>query len=236
MGTAPLQDRRFWIFGGALLALILAAASWLLVINPELSDTTQLRSQKKVVDDQNFATSVQNAKLAQQSHNLSGLQSKLLRALHALPPDSGLPALTEDLNRLASATDVSLAGITVGAVAPVAAPAGAAPAPAPADSGSGSDTSNTPAAPAVPAATGQYSITVTVQSEGTLVHQLTFLKTVEKGRRLALVTSAQITESGGSRVASVDSDASMITQLTIYSAPMTADQIAQLKHLLPAGS
>lgn len=229
MGTASLQDRRLWIGGGALIAVILAAASWLLFIHPELSSASDLRSQRDDIVSQNDLAQGQNLRLEEQSHNLDSLKAKLTTALDALPPDSGLPAFTEELGKLAAATSVNLSSINVGAVTPANSPGGtAAPAPA-ATSTTGSTSSTT-------GGTGQYSITVTVQSTGTLVHQLTFLKAIESGPRRALVTSSQITESGGSRVASVDSSASMTTQLTVFSAPMSTTEIKQLQSLFQTGS
>ena len=40
----PLQDRRVWIGGGLVAALLLAVAGWFFAISPELSSADSLRS------------------------------------------------------------------------------------------------------------------------------------------------------------------------------------------------
>jgi hypothetical protein len=65
-----------------------------------------------------------------------------------------------------------------------------------------------------------------------LPRQLAFLQQVQAGPRRALITSTQVTPGTGSKQASVDSQASFSTQLTVFSAPQTPAQIRQLKKLL----
>jgi hypothetical protein len=240
MATPALQDRRLWMGGGALVAIVLAAAAWLAFIHPELSSADSLRSQKSDVDWQNVQTSAKNAGLARQNRNIDALRSKLLAALDALPPDSGLPAFTRQLNAYGSLASVSLTNITVGNIASAAGSA-APTSPSPAgttDTEGTTDTSATPGqTPGVTSAAGsQYSITVTVQSQGSLLHQLAFLKEIEAGPRRAIVNSTQLTSGGGTRAASVDDSATMSTQLTIFSAPMSEAQLTQLKQILKSGS
>ena len=224
MKPSSWHDRRVWLGGGVIAAVLIVVVSWLLLIGPELSSASQLRSQAASTDLQNTATQAKNAALARQSRDISTLKSAFQRALEALPPDSGLPALTEEMARLAEQTGVHLSSINVGAVAAAGSTSSTAVG---ADAGA-------PATKATGAA--QYSIPVTVVSTGRFAQQAAFLKALENGPRRTLVTSTQVTAFGGSHVASVDGSTNVATQLTVFCAPMSRSQLAKLTKILAAGS
>lgn len=247
MAVPVLQDKRLWIGGAVVVALVLAAVSWLMLIHPKLASASDLRSQTRDNDFQNTLTEGKNARLARQSKDMSGLQDSLVKAVDALPPNSGLPSFTRELSAFAADASVDLVSVNVGAVSQVSATGtssgapSAAATPAPAASSSSSATTpstTTPGTASSPAAvaTGPYSIAITVQSSGPLVRQLGFLKALEEGPRGVQVTSTQLTTSPGSRVASVDAATQMTTQLTVFAAPMSPAQLTQLKTMLPAGT
>ena len=233
MNSSALQDRRVWLGGGFLVALVLIAASWFMLVSPELSSASDVRTQAAGINAQNDVAVGKNAKLAQQDRGFNILQRKLRAALNSLPPDSGLPAFTDEVTGLARATGVSLSGVNVGTISAVAAAAPAAPA------GSSPSSSSSTATPTTPTATtagttggGQFSIPVTLNTAGSYRHQTAFLTALQNGPRRALVISSQLTV--GASHAATYSATTMVTQVTLFSASMSKGQIAQLKTILAA--
>ncbi|WP_375480185.1 hypothetical protein [uncultured Jatrophihabitans sp.] len=227
MKLESLQSRRTWIVGGLAVAILLVAASWLVVIHPKLSSASDTRAVADNNDVQNTQLMAKNSKLAQQQRNIGSLRNGLTAALAALPPTSALPEFTNEVTRSAVAKSVTLTNIGIGALAPVAAAAPVTPTPA-ATSTSTDPTTSAGAASGAAATTtpavSQYQINVTLTTSGPLTRQLGFLRAVENGARRALITSTSFSGAGDTTT--------LTTQLNIFSAPMSADQVAQLRKLL----
>ncbi|MGH8961818.1 MAG: hypothetical protein ACRDWT_11625, partial [Jatrophihabitantaceae bacterium] len=68
-----LQDKRVWLGGGAVAAVLVAAASWFFVINPELSSADSLRSQADAANQQNLVTQAKVTSLEAKTKDLSKL-------------------------------------------------------------------------------------------------------------------------------------------------------------------
>ncbi|MCU1659195.1 MAG: hypothetical protein JWO57_3851 [Pseudonocardiales bacterium] len=212
---ASLQDRKVWLAGGLLAAALVAAASWLFVISPELSSASSLRSQAQNTELNNVMLQAKAAKLREQSKGIDVLSSKLSDALSALPATSDLSTFTRQVNRQATQNQVQLTSVAVGT----------------ASSATANGAATTPAANATP---GQLvAIPVTLISTGSLRHQLDFLKAVQAvGPRRVLVTSTQIAPGAGAVVSSIDGSASITIQLSAFVAPQTQRQLTQLQKLL----
>lgn len=217
MNLASLQSRRAWLAGGALVALLIVAISYLLVIAPKLGDASDTRAQARDNDAQNLTLASRHGALVRQQTGLPAMRTELAAALQALPATSALPEFTHEVTRAAAASGVTLSNISINGLTPVTSPS-AAPAP------TGSTT--TPVAAAAPTVS-QYQVGVTLSTSGPTPNQLAFVKAVENGSRRALVTSTSFTGNG--------SKASLTSQLTIFTAPMTTQQIAQLRALLGSG-
>ncbi len=86
-----LQDKRFWLVGGAFAALLILVIAWFLLISPELSSTSDLKSQAASTREQNSVLQAKVAALKAKSTGLSKYTSALQAALLALPADSGAP-------------------------------------------------------------------------------------------------------------------------------------------------
>jgi hypothetical protein len=218
-----LQDKRAWLGGGAILAVLIAAVSWFMVISPERSSTASFRTQVSESQLQNAVTQSKVAKLRAESQNLAKLTAALTAAFNALPKASGLPAFTRQLNAQAAASHVSVTSIAIGAITGVSADGttvtpGAAPATTPDTTPSGTSPSGTPA-PAT-AAGGVFAIPVTVISSGSLTHELAFLKAIQTlGPRRALVTSTQFTPIAAAVAPPIDKASTVTAQLIVFSAP-----------------
>ena len=221
MNLESLQSRRSWLAGGALVALLIIAVSYFLVISPKLGDASDTRSQAQDNDVLNVSLASRHGALVRQQTGLPAMRAALAAALKALPPTSALPEFTHEATQAAASTGVSLRNISISALTPVtstsAAPASSAPA-------SSTTTPTTGSAPATPS---QYQVGVTLTTSGPTDKQLAFVDAIENGPRRALVMSTSFTGTG--------SKASLTSQLTIFTAPMTTQQIAQLHTLLGSG-
>ncbi|HEX2901858.1 MAG TPA: hypothetical protein VHO01_00260 [Jatrophihabitans sp.] len=210
------QNRRAWIAASVAVALLIALASWFMLISPTLSDTSSLKSRRADVQLQNDMLRSKIAKLKGQNDNLPSLQQELQAAVAGLPADAGLSDLTRQASAESKLAGVSLTGMTFGAATPVA-PAG------------------TSARPNVgkTAVGGMFSISVTVTTAGPAAKQYEFLRLLQHvGPRRVLITSTNLTPASGSQVASIDPSSTMVTVLTAFSAPTTPAAQAQLQKLL----
>ncbi len=231
-----LEDKRTWIAGGAAVALLIGAAAWYMLISPKLASATDINKQAAATEQQNTVLQAKLRTLQAKSLKIRAFTASLRAALLALPYDSGLPAFTRQLSARAKANSVSLSSITVGSVTAVTA---ATTPTTSTDTGSVAPTpttTSTDGATAAPVAVNPagslYSVQVTIVSDGTLARQIDFLSDIRTaGPRRVLLTSTQISPGTGAG-ASIDSRAGFTTQLTVFSAPQTPGQIAQLKKLL----
>ena len=230
------QDKRIWLGGGLVSALLLVAVAWFMFIGPEISSTSALKAQTVTTQQQNALLQLKLKSLEDKKAQLGKYTASLKTALESLPVDSGLPAFTRQLTAQARATGVNLFSVSAGGVSPVAAAAPVAPTVATTSSASPSTDGTesvavTPPAPTI--AGGLFSLDVTVQTTGSLSNQLAFLNAIRNaGPRRALLTSTQATPGRQAAEASIDGQSSFTTQLRIFSAPQTPEQVAQLNALL----
>ena len=201
--------------------MLIAAVGWFLVISPQLSSASSLRSQATAVDQQNSLLQAKVNKLKKANAGLSDLTASLQRALDALPFDSGLPALTRQLSAQARQHRVNLTSIGVGSINPIV----STPTPV--------TTAGSTAVTSAESSGRLFSIPVTLVSTGSLRGQLAFLAAVQAdGPRRALVTSTVLAPASGSATASLDASCTITTQLTVFTAALSPQARAQLEKLL----
>lgn len=218
-----LRAPRIWLVGGALVATLLVALSWLMLIGPKLSEAHDLYAQSAASRQQNDVLRAKTSSLKSKSTKVTRYTSALKAALASLPYDSGLPAFTRQLSSQGKANDVNVTSVVVGGVTPVVSAA-------PVEGATG--TAPTTAAPATTDTQGAFSLAVTVESRGSLKNQLAFLRTVRTvGPRQVLITATQISPGTGAKESSVDRAAILATQLTIFVAPQSPTRIRQLNKL-----
>ncbi|UQX89546.1 hypothetical protein M6D93_05935 [Jatrophihabitans telluris] len=216
------QDRRLWLGGGVLAAVLLVAASWFLLISPTMSDTSSLKSQTTDGELQSTVLSGKLAKLKQQKDGIAALQSQLAGSLLALPTDSGLPALTRQLTQQAKNNGVVLGSIVVTGVSRTSPNGGSI-----VGAGTGSAS----------AAGGLYAIPVSVVVGGAVKNELAFLHSIQfDGPRTALVNATSFMPLAGTSSATLDRGAALTVQLTVYSAPKSPLQEKQLQQDVAAAA
>ena len=229
------RDARFWLIGGAAVALVMLVAGWLLIISPQRNSTASLRIQAADAEAANAAVAAKVAGLARLNRDRGHLTFELGRVLAALPSDSGLPAFTRQVTAQAAAHDITVHSISVGGLTmPVGDPA------------AGTDTSTAtvpdgtdPAAASTPATTdagvpaGVVSIPITLISDGAAADQLAFLRAIRvTGPRRALVTSTGLSVPATAGATSIRSSCTMTVSLTVFSAVRTAAEQAEYAKLL----
>ncbi len=229
-----LQSKRFWLAGGAALALLIVVIGWVGVISPQLSSAKTLRESADSARTQNSVLAVKTAKLKKQNDNVGQLKTTLRTALAALPFDGGLPTFTRQLATQATQNKVVLSSITIGAATSTAAgttPTAATPTAAtPATTAPTTTTGAVPSTAAAP--TAVMTIPVTLLCKGSSTNRLAFLRAIQVGGpRRALVTATTV---AGAGTVSVDKSATMTIQLSVFSTPMSAAARAQLAKLLSA--
>ena len=229
------QNKRTWLIGGGVLALVIVLVGWFVVIAPELSAAASNRDQTEAAYQQNQLLQKRNDDLADKNGDQGALQAGLSAALAQLPSDGALPAFTRQLSAQASAAGVVLTSLIVGAATPVAAAAGQSPAasaaPVSPAAASGAEVAAAAAAPAT--ATGLVQMSITVNATGLGRHDLAFLRSIQwNGPRRALVSAVQLAPVGTDTKLGIDGPCTMTLTLTIFSAPLSPSAQADLQKLL----
>jgi hypothetical protein len=255
MAASSLQDRRTWLIGGAVAAVLIVAAGWFLLINPELSSADSLHAQAQAQRTANSEMAAKVADLKAKSAHVSTYVEQLKAAYDALPSDSGLAAYTRQVRELGATSHVDVEAITVGQIAPALGATSVSTPPASDTSSTGSSDSSTSAAsdPSSASSAGSsgsstttatsgstsaapgtvFAVNLTVTSGGSLARQTSFLERLRSaGPRYGLVTSVQFAPGTGPTNASLDGADTMTTQVTVFSQPQTDAQLAQLHKLL----
>lgn len=208
-----LKSERFWLVGGALAAVIVAAAGWFGAVGPQLSNASSLDSQTLDAQTQNMTLQAKIRKL--QHADMTALTASLQQTRSALPIETDIAGYTHQLSGYAVQNHVTVTGIN--AAAPVSATA-------------------KPGQPAVPvagsAAGGLFALPLTVIVKGSIANDLAYLKAVQADPRAALVTSAQLAND-----ASKTGDLTQLTiQMQVYVAPQTPELTAALEKQLATSS
>lgn len=215
------KNEKVWMAGGALSAVLLAGALWTFVVSPQMGDVDNLRSQTADAQTQNLALQSNVSRLREEYTHIADVKRQLADAQAQLPADSGLSALTSQLNAQARAHHVKITQVTAAPPAPYVAPtptAGASGAPA---------SSSAAPAPAGAASSGSpagelFVIPVSVAVSGSQADELAFARAVQmQGPRSALIGSVQLQSGGGAGSTGTGTKGSSLTlQMNVYVAPV----------------
>jgi Tfp pilus assembly protein PilO len=210
-----LKSDRFWLVGGILAAIVVAALAWFVAVGPELSKASSLDSQTIDAQTQNLTLQSNIRKLQRENADMTALTAALQQARTALPVDTNIAAYTRLLSDYAAKNHVQVTGIS--AATPV----------------SGTAKPGQPAARAASSAAGQlYALPLTVIVKGAIADDLKYLRAVQTDPRAALVTSTQLAND-----ASKTSNLTQLTiQLQVYVAPQTPEVAAELQKQLATTS
>lgn len=122
---------RVWMAGTMLLCVLLAVASWFMLIGPKRAQAAELEVLAVDVQSQNSQLESRIAQLKVQFAELPQRQAELAVIKQAMPEETALPTLVRDLDAIAAASGVTLMTLSPGV--PVTVPTAVAVAPVPAD-------------------------------------------------------------------------------------------------------
>lgn len=198
---------RTWVVGSLLVAIVLVAMTWFLVIGPTRTDTRTLDADTAGVQLQNDLLVAENARLSQQAESQEQLETEVRGALAALPEDVALPDFNRQLALQAAARGVTVSSISVSPAAAQGAPAADGTIP-----------------------TGVLGVPITIQTKGPALSQLFFLRDVQEvGPRAVLVNATSLSALD---TETVDDASTLTTQLTVYTSALSAADSEQLAEVL----
>jgi Tfp pilus assembly protein PilO len=125
-----MSNTRPWILGAAALSVLLAVASWFLLISPERSKAADYKAQRVTQQQQNDQLRLDLAKLKAEKSDLPAKQAELAVIKRQLPNSPALPTLIRSLNSIAAESGAGLTSVApstpVSAATSAAAAGGAA--------------------------------------------------------------------------------------------------------------
>ncbi|MFC4614648.1 hypothetical protein ACFO3K_08010 [Cellulomonas algicola] len=245
-----------WVTGTALLALVLVAGGWFLLIGPVFATAGETRLQAQSVRESNEALAQRITKLAKQYENLEQYKAELAALRAQVPTTAQQSEYLRELQTIADANGVTLTTVTpsIPSAFTLVGQAAAAPAQDEEMSGAGvsgqdgetpADTATDPAAqpaapagPAVPAgmATVQLSMTAVGSYDGILA----FVNALQTGTtRLFLLTDVQgngqsDTEAGAGRPATAVGDLEVQLTGMVFVLPDSTTPVAPADPEVPA--
>jgi len=104
---------RIWIFAGAAVIVVLAAAGWFLLISPKYTEAADIRAQADTTRTQQLTLKRKLSELQKQSTQLAEFQAVLKKNQQALPSGSGVPDFLRQLQSSGDSADVIVSNVTV---------------------------------------------------------------------------------------------------------------------------
>jgi Tfp pilus assembly protein PilO len=203
---------KLWIVAIALVAVVVVLLGWFTGIEPKLAEARKADNERASVATVNEAHERTVLTLRKLDDRLPELEKDLAAFRVALPTDPAVSTLLGQLNELALKNSVGIESITAGTPLELTPPApvpGAAPAPADSTAdvpAADQPTPDAPAAdaPAVPVTTDLISIPITVIVNGDAASMAAFIRSVQYGPRLFLVTDLVIDIEGSGGKSTLD--------------------------------
>ncbi len=196
----------FVILIGAVLVIAILVVGWFGLVAPQIATASANSAQAAAVEQGNTERSIALQQFATQNKQLPALRKKLAHLQEAIPATSQLDVFLGELNSLASASGVTIDGITPGEALPYSASTSTSTSTS-TGTGSSAASAATPTPTPVPtaptttttpttSATGLYTIAVTITVAGTQSQVVAFSKALQSGSRLFLLTTMSFQGSG----------------------------------------
>ena len=181
-----MSRNRLFLVVAMLAAVVVVAGGFFLGVQPQLAAASDNDKQRVAIEQRNQQARVELAKLREENKTLDA-QKQALAALQASVPSTVSTAgFYRELNAVAAASGVTISSITTADPAAYTSPEG------PSDDAStsaGNDAAPMPATDATVTATNFSTIAVSVGVTGSFDQARAFLKGVQTGERLFLVTN-----------------------------------------------
>ncbi len=194
-----ISSNRLWTIGAVTVMAILLLAGWFLGAQPLLGAAAAADEERAGIDAQNTAQQAEIGRLTEENKDLDAVQAEYKDLLTSIPSSPNTAAFIQGLDGLAASTGVQVTGITVSESIAYTVPASAAVVPTPTDGATPAPTATAAPVPVAPvgniAATSPLitpdnfvGIKVGVDLKGGYQQVLTFVKGLQTGKRLVLVT------------------------------------------------
>jgi Tfp pilus assembly protein PilO len=202
-----MDKNRLWVLGAVLVIGAVVLMGWVLGISPKLAEIRAADADRVSVEAQNSASELKLTTLKKQFESMGSLKDDLVALRSAVPNGADIPAFVAQLDTISQQNHVTITEISVSDAQPYVPVVVAAPAPAAAAPAGGSTPAPTAAAAApVPApaaaptvaapvpsggvtAANFVSVPITLTVDGSYANALEFIDGLQKGTRLALVTT-----------------------------------------------
>lgn len=219
------QVEKLWIAGGALVVLIVAALAWFVVVNPKLGDARDADARTEQAQTANAVLNARVQRLRTKSDAQAAIQQALRSVREALPTSAAVDVFTSQLSEDAQRAGVTITSIVASPPVPVV--------------GTGTPTAGTSPSGQGVAGSGVagrlFSVHVALVSDGPSAAQQTFLRSVQDGARVALVTSVSVAPSSTSQANSPVHRSTMTVELEVFVAPQSPEAEEALQRQLSAG-
>lgn len=179
-----------WIAGTAVLAALVAAGAWFVVIQPTLADAETQRQTASDQRDHNDVLKMQIAKLKAEYAHIDDYRNEIADLRTKIPTVGDLAEVTREIQTTATAAGVTISVLEPGTPAEFAPPATAAeptPTPTPTDTASSSDAQDTSPDSSASTSTqaetgvsGMYTIPLSVTVLGTYDQTVSFLDALQQ--------------------------------------------------------
>ena len=183
---------RKWSLLAALLALVVLAAGWFLLISPKRSEAAALREQTVSQEDANARLVQQLEVLKAQQAELPEQRARLAVMRTQIPDNPALPTLIRDLTSAGRTVGVSIDTMAPAIPEPVAVAQPVVPVATTTDSTGA--TTTTPAAPPAPAL---FQVPLTLNVTGSYFELEQFINKLEGLKRSLLVSGFTLTPASG---------------------------------------
>ncbi|WP_025156593.1 hypothetical protein [Leifsonia aquatica] len=201
-----MDKNKLWIIGAALVMVAIVAGGWFLGIQPQLANAAAADAQRAQVVAENARQTATLAKLKTAYARLPELKSDLASLRESIPEGTDLPSFVDQVTDLCASTGASFTGYTTAASLPyvTASTGSSATSPTSTATSTPAPTSGATPSPAATPEAGTPPVTnrlvteqnfvatpLTVTVEGGYANVLQFIKGLQTGKRLFLVTNVQ---------------------------------------------
>lgn len=106
--------KTIWSVGAALVALVLVAGSWMLLLAPRLDATASLTEQREAAEARGDELVRTAAALAREYQDIDAMRAELATLLVQFPSEVELPEFTRSLSALVDSTGATVTSVRVG--------------------------------------------------------------------------------------------------------------------------
>jgi Tfp pilus assembly protein PilO len=195
-----MTKMRQWSILTVVAVIIVFAAGWFLLVKPQNSKASDLRSQALTQEQQNAVLQSQIATLQSEEKSLPEQQAELRKFSTQVPENAAEPTIIRQLSAAAAGAGVDLVSMTPGTPAAVVSPTVTEPAPTDPTAATGT-TSLTGAT----AAGGLTQLPISIGITGTFPNVESFFQSLETLPRALLVSSWSLCPTGPSAAAASSS-------------------------------